>query len=133
MKFAPALSVFVLLAVVGCSGGVQKDASYGTVVALKDAAVAAGYSCPAWQQTNKRGAEEGFCRPDKGGSFDQFVTFANEADRDNGVKQTLMWGSVMTPQWVVLQGPNWLIRSDNGDDLTKLQRKLGGTVVRVPK
>jgi hypothetical protein len=113
-----------------CSNGVAKDASYGTVVALKDAAVKTGYKCPEWKQTNLRGAEEGSCRPDGTGAHDQFVTFANEADRDAGVKSTLSWGASPILHWVVLQGPNWLIRSDEDADIVALQKGLGGTIVR---
>lgn len=122
-----------LLAVSGCGAQepeVAKDASYGQVVALKDAAVSAGYACPQWTQDNVTGAESGFCVPDGDGSKDQFVTFTDTDQRDQVVNSTKVFQRALGADWgVLIVGPNWLIRLPE-TDAPKVQEKLGGVISR---
>lgn len=97
--------------------------TYGSVTDLRDAAVAAGYDCPSWEQANHvtLAAESGTCS-----SADVFMTFTGEGDRDELVgllKQNL--GDVGMH---LLVGPNWVINTEDG--LDALQEALGGTIVR---
>jgi hypothetical protein len=108
---------------------IVKDATYGTVAALRDAAVTAGYECPDWHQDNNVGAESGFCRPDKDGSFDQFVTFTDTASRDQHVASAKMFAGAVPDFGALIVGPNWMMRLPD-KDVETVQSKLGGTISR---
>ncbi|MBK9087494.1 MAG: hypothetical protein IPL80_19880 [Sterolibacteriaceae bacterium] len=123
-----ALSLAVLS---GCSGGAQsvtptsttpqpaRDMEYPTVVALKDAAVRAGYPCPSWSQDNRitKAAESGSCT-----DADVFSTYLSHESRDSVVTFLKTSGVSVT----LLVGPNWIISSKSAPSL---QSALGGVVV----
>lgn len=100
---------------------VVAPASHRSVTQLRDAAVAAGYDCPSWVQTDMLvfAAETGNCT-----DRDTFLTFDGDNDanmmidrrRDDGFRTHL------------LVGPNWIINTSN--DLDALQAGLGGRIVR---
>lgn len=110
----------------------------GTLAELKDAAVAAGYACPNWQQDNvvAKASESGRCS-----DSDVFSTYLSEAVRDDVVqslkdmsrdtREMLEDGEDVDPalleEDVLLVGPNWVI---NAEDAASLQEELGGQVVR---
>lgn len=88
-------------------------------MALKDAAVAAGYLCPSWKQGNQvtAAAESGVCS-----DADVFMTFISASGRDQVV--AFLKGNKGA---TILVGPNWAINSKGAP---ALQARLGGTVVR---
>lgn len=98
--------------------------SYGSVTELRDAAVAAGYDCPSWEQENNvtLAAESGACS-----DADVFMTFTGEDDRDELVAN-LKAMATETIGVTLLVGPNWVINTEDG--LESLQEALGGTIVR---
>lgn len=106
---------------------VEANASYGTVEQLRDAAVAAGYPCPAWKLENKvtLAAQSGQCS-----DADVFSTFASSGDLQSqldsykGTDDMLADAGVDVDPHLV--GPNWII---TGPGVDALQGTLGGTVV----
>lgn len=104
------------------------NATYGTVVDLRDAAELAGYECPSWEQGNPvtLAAESGSCTDE-----DVFATYATESARDEQASLYLdiadMVREVDMEPTPTLVGPNWTI---NTEDAVELQKSLGGTVSR---
>lgn len=100
------------------TNGPAHAVEYGTVAALKDAAVAAGYICPSWDQTNQvtDAAESGSCSDQ-----DVFMTFTSQTGRDHVVALLKKSGHAQ-----LLVGPNWVI---NSPAERPLQDTLGGVVV----
>lgn len=111
--------------------------SVGTVAELKNAAVAAGYACPSWEQDNvvTLAAESGHCT-----DSDVFTTYLSESAREEAVRglkqmakdtRELFEGEdvdpALTDEEVLLVGPNWII---NSIEAPELQDELGGQVVR---
>jgi len=92
------------------------------VTELRDAAVAAGYPCPSWVQTNKveAAAESGNCS-----DADVFSTYATPGQLEDAVTRLKAMNGVFKS--VVLVGENWIINSDNARDL---RSKMGGTILR---
>ncbi len=107
---------------------VEKDARYGTVEALKDAAIEAGYECKNWKQDDKvtLAAESGHCS-----GADVFATYVSEADLQSQLETFRSFGELFEEEGVekdpVLFGPNWSI---NGARAVELQPILGGTIER---
>lgn len=101
----------------------RSDARYGTVEDLRDAAVAAGFECKRWKQTNlvATAAESGECGRDS-----VFATFASEGDLQEQIEVyrdvDKLLGKDASPRLV---GPNWII---NSPEAPELQPELGGTV-----
>ena len=137
------LAAAAALVLAGCSSHNQPQAApsptptgppvaqrYGTVVALKDAAVQAGFTCPKWVQDNvvQDSAESGHCADD-----DVFSTYATSADLQTGADNIKGMNQMMRDNHldpgVVLVGPNWIINAPD-PDVTRLVKKLGGTVER---
>lgn len=98
-----------------------------------EAAVAAGYSCPSWQQDNvvTLAAESGRCS-----DTDVFTTYLSmEAVQEmaQGMKESDLamqetveeMGGEPLPTTTLLVGPNWII---NSPDAAELQPELGGSV-----
>lgn len=102
------------------------DARYGTVEALKDAAVEAGLECKRWRQTNvvKLAAESGECNKDS-----VLATFASEGDLQDQLRTYRNLDDLQEkydlPPSPRLIGPNWII---NAPEAPELQPQLGGTV-----
>lgn len=96
----------------------------GSVADLKDAAVAAGFDCPSWEQSNHMpaAAESGTCTDD-----DVFSTYTSQADRDEVVdflKENLSGTGI---ELTLLVGENWIINSDTA---AELEPELGGVLVK---
>ena len=99
---------------------------YATVEALKDAAVGAGYACPAWVQDDvipflRNVAPKPL--PDRHGEPSHF----KQADLD---EQLPVFESKVAVTGALLIGPNWIINADDVPSITRLATKLGGTVER---
>lgn len=102
----------------------EPDAMYGSVVELRDAAVAAGLECPNWRQSNKvtAAAESGTCS-----SSTVLSTYLSERDKREVVANHKQFNDMLDDDDPVLVGPNWII---NSPQAAELQQLLGGTVVR---
>lgn len=100
---------------------------YESVVALRDAAIAAGYSCPNWEQTNHLplAAQSGTCS-----SADVFSIFLSKNSMEEMIQNAkqLMEGSDTETTWLV--GENWIINAPVGD-LGDLKQELGGIMVPI--
>lgn len=109
------------------SPAIARNVSYDTVVALKAAAVAAGYACPHWVEDDqvRNAAESGSCSED-----DVFAIYASDSSRDRQVQQTkdnnetLRAADIATGY--VLFGPNWSILVDGKEAADFLRAALGG-------
>jgi hypothetical protein len=101
------------------AASVQKDATYDNVVALKDAAVAAGLSCTDFKETDDaaEASGSGTC-----GDAAVLAIYASQADQDK-VLEAVKTG---TEKQVVLAGPNWTIKYAKAEDL---QPTLGGVIL----
>ncbi|MDX3006755.1 hypothetical protein PWY87_34125 [Kribbella solani] len=101
---------------------------YPTVEALKDAALAAGLSCPSWVQDNvvQAAAESGTCSDDT-----VLSTYATDADLQFALENLQGMNEMMkeknVPVGPQLIGANWIINAPGADGLAS---KLGGTVER---
>ncbi|TDT31144.1 hypothetical protein [Naumannella halotolerans] len=107
-------------------GGPEKDATYDSVEALRDAAIEAGYECPNWEQRNQvtAAAQSGSCS-----TADVFATYLSEAARDEAVNNLKAFAADFDDMPVtVLAGPNWTINAPD-EAVHELHEKLGGTVV----
>jgi hypothetical protein len=113
---------------VASSPAVAPQAKYGSVSELHDAAVAAGYTCPSWTQDNvvTLAAESGHCS-----DADVFTTYASAGQLEEAVSTKKAMNESLTKNNIAasptLVGENWMI---NGDAVTDLQPKLGGTILR---
>ncbi len=100
---------------------VTPDARYATVEELKDAAVAAGYECAQWTQTDavQLASSSGSCSDD-----DLFSVYAGSGERDDQRESdaALLEGLEEFPP-PELVGENWIIRTPEAD---RLQAALGG-------
>lgn len=107
---------------------VEKDARYGTVEGLMEAAVRAGYDCNRWRQDDDvdLAAESGTCS-----NSDVFATYASDGDLqaqlDTFRELDEMFADLDMEPDPTLVGPNWTIKGSEG---VKLQEVLGGTVER---
>lgn len=79
------------------SGGVS------SLTALRDAAVAAGYNCPAWQQDDESTGE---CS-----GVDKFLWFSTRAERDAAYEKMSGWVTKGLAE-AVLFGSTWAINGD---------------------
>lgn len=93
---------------------------YSSVTELKDAAVAAGYECPSWTQSNHvtAAAQSGSCSDE-----DVFSTYLSETAVQDNVEDLKSFGEIH-----LLVGPNWIINVEQ-PSLDMLAEGLGGTVV----
>ena len=102
------------------------DARYGTVEALKEAAVAAGYDCRRWRQDDAvtLAAQSGTCSGDS-----VFATFSSEGDLQRQIETYRELDELGEELDIKpdprLVGPNWVI---NVPEAASLQPALGGTV-----
>lgn len=130
MKTIPALAL--LLALSACSQPAATTAAssasptvvtaktYSKLTDLRDDVIAAGYSCPDWQQTNKvtLAAASGSCSDN-----DVLSIYLNSADVSKVVQNLKSINSSVH----LLVGPNWIFNTQAAETF---QPKLGGTVVR---
>lgn len=97
---------------------VVKDARYGTVSDLKDAAVAKGYVCKRWKQDDKvtLAAESGHCS-----GADVFATYVSEADLQKQLETFRSFAELFEEEGVekdpVLFGLNWSINGAEAPEL----------------
>ncbi|MDK9342142.1 hypothetical protein [Propionibacterium freudenreichii] len=98
--------------------------TYDTVVELRDAAMSAGYPCPAWTSDNKvqNAAQSGRCS-DK----DVFSIYLTS----DAVQQTVTAQKRLGAGIHVLVGQNWIINAPAAN-LPTLKTALGGTIVEAP-
>lgn len=109
----------------GDTGGVVPAAeTYPSVVALRDAVIAAGYPCPAWEQSNRVVAalESGTCS-----DYDVFSIYGS-AEEVQGAVDVLQSVATESVPVSVLTGPNWIVNVDQ-PVLGQLANRIGGTVV----
>lgn len=125
------LLALAVLALAGCSGepapaptptGPPVAQSYASVVELKDAAVAAGYDCPNWVQSNRitLAASSGECS-----TRDTFAVYLTEQDVSTAVQKHKSFGTEVS----LLVGPNWIINSKPATGLGALREGMGGVLV----
>lgn len=139
-----ALAVGALLIAAGCGGGSSSDGSdkaatkptskalgnVSSVVALRDALIAAGYDCPSWKQDNivKLAAESGSCDDDS-----VLSTFASDSDLQAQLDTTRALNQMSVDANVqptpVLVGPNWMFSAPEAGEYAS---EVGGTVVSPP-
>lgn len=106
---------------------VTPDANYDSVVALKDAAVAAGFECPLWKQDDRvtYAAESGTCSRDS-----VLMTFNSLRDLGKQAEAYRSMASLFAKANVkkdpILVGPNWMI---NAAEVPTLQDTLGGELL----
>jgi len=95
---------------------------------LRDAAVAAGYTCPSWKQDNVVvfAAESGNCS-----DADVFSTYATPGQLEEAVAQMKANNEMLAAATVavdpILVGENWMI---NGAGVIGIQPLMGGTILR---
>jgi hypothetical protein len=100
---------------------------YETLLGLRDAAVAAGYPCPFWQQDNKvdNSSASGTCS-----DSDVFSIYANDVALQAQIAQSKTNAKTLTDAGLsadpTLVGPNWMINMP-AKYLGQLHAKLGGT------
>jgi len=142
MRRAAVVAFLGVLGVAGCSGGGSPEgassapatsaasltpttsptqaprATFGTVTELRDALVAAGYPCPAWEQTDvvSAAAQSGSCS-----DADVLSVYVGTEGRDVVVATLKELGGAS-----LLVGDNWIL---NSPDAPALQAKMGGVVV----
>lgn len=108
------------------SPAVVKDATYGSVTDLKNAAVISGLPCPKFKMSNKltNAAQSAECSGDA-----VLATYATQADLQAQLKQYRAMATLFKQQSVPLNslliGPNWTI---NAPEAAELQPMLGGVV-----
>jgi hypothetical protein len=134
--------LLALFALAGCSGGGAADqpastsatpsareqgtgTTYASVVELKDAAIAAGYPCPAWEVYTtgdgpKFAKEAGQCSDDD--------VFSIYADVDEVSKQLDLVAAGPASDTNLLVGLNWMINIQESQR-AKVQAKMGGEYV----
>lgn len=101
--------------------------SYGTVTDLRDAAIASGYVCKNWKQSNtvSLAAESGTCDGES-----VLTTYASDADLQSQLDQEKSNAEMLTDAGIettpVLVGPNWLLKAPEAPDL---REALGGIVI----
>ena len=112
----------LILILCGCGdGGPSADMAraerYGTVVALRDAAITAGMPCPHFFQGNqvRYALESADCGWDS-----VLAVYASEEDRDRLLDDFFAAGGMDRP---LLVGPTWVI---NAPEAASLQAQLGG-------
>lgn len=106
---------------------------FATVTALRDAAVAVGYPCPNWEQTNfiPLASESGSCSV-----ADELSVYGSDSSHEQQVRmyaalQQLhaQGGGTGDP---FLVGPNWIVSGD-GFELSLLAGGLGGDLSEGPE
>lgn len=103
----------------------EPDASYTTVVELRDAYLAAGGRCPHWVQTNRitEAAESGECSRSM-----VLSTYATPAALDRAVDDLKSLKELFHGDSdPFLVGPNWIL---NGPQSVDVAGQLGGTLQR---
>lgn len=117
MKPSIALAALALI-LVGCAPQVTAPTTYGDVVELRDAAVAAGLPCPAWEQKNQvtLASTSGTCS----GQAVLSVFLSKDAVQELVTKAKSLPGK---RTWLV--GENWVINAPVAD-LDKIQPAMGG-------
>lgn len=116
-----------LLVLSGCSGGVTKDATYGSAADLRDAAKAVGYPCAAW-------SDEDTTDEFDAGTCDglQMRVYADEETRVADMSGIILGGTlsiIKANQGIhLVVARNWVIQTptQSADDLSD---KLGGEVI----
>lgn len=128
--------VILALSLAGCSVGApastnatptptpSKDQSYASVTALRDAAVAAGYTCPSWEpyaadDGPRHAKEAGQCSDE-----DVFSIYASDSDLQDQLELSSQAGSDADLRLLV--GPTWIINVAYSAHLELLQTKMGG-------
>jgi hypothetical protein len=100
---------------------------YGSIDDLRDAYIAAGGDCDAWEQTNvvTLSAESGDCANGDG----VLMTFTSEENRDEAVDGLTEFADMIGSNLLV--GPNWVI---NAADVREVRDGMGGgtLVIKEP-
>lgn len=101
---------------------------YSSVEDLVDAAVAAGYACPAWTQTDqvKSALESGACSQD-----DVFSIYA-DSEATQAAVDKIVSVSAGYVEVGLLAGPNWIVNTAQ-PALGQLASRLGGNLVEVAR
>lgn len=127
-----ALAVVALLVLSGCAAtpapnpadAVTPSAtSTAGLTSLRDAAVAAGYKCPDWQEDNATSAS---CS-----GLDRFIWFTSKSERDDSYSQMSGWLKNGMAE-AVLFGPTWAINGQ-ADKLQPIADALEGELLLSDK
>lgn len=103
--------------------------SFDTVEELKDAAVAAGYECPAWEQDDELtlATESGHCSDSDVFSIYDADSIQKGKDQELANKEMLMASGIESTSSVA--GKNWIINPGSESSAVLLQSKLGGELI----
>ncbi|NUL43853.1 hypothetical protein F7P69_01375 [Cellulosimicrobium funkei] len=113
------------LALTGC-GGVEKDATYESVSDLREAVVAAEVTCPGNSPREDDSTPEQEYEYLKCGDGLELTVLTGE-DKE-GARSVIILGSMISG-FNYLEGPNWVIFSQDASSLVTLNEALGGEVV----
>ncbi len=120
---AAALTLSTLL-LTGC-GGVMKDATYESVIDLRDAVISADVVCPGSslrRDDSDPGQEYEYLKC--GDGLELNVITGEDVE---GALSTVGIGAILSG-FNYLEGPNWVIFSADASTLDKLNQELGGEV-----
>lgn len=103
--------------------------SFDTVEELKDAAVAAGYDCPSWEQDDAvtLATESGHCSDSDVFSMYDADAIDKGVEQERANQQQLVDNDIDTNSSVA--GKNWIINPDSESSAVLLQSKLGGELI----
>ena len=120
-----ALVTLSLLSILLVACGGDGSERYDTLTQLRDAAVAAGLECPAWEtMTRLDGSLRGDCS-----STALVVLFSDQGQRDDAVDALREANDFEAAySYPVLVGENWLVNSPQAPDLQNFMR---GEVVTI--
>ena len=112
-----------------------KNATYESVDALMDAAIKAGYPCPARKvepsTSPKGGSDRGTCSPNDVFSLASITRSEDELDQAAADLVDEVRDDPALKGATYLVGPNWGINGPRAE-LLALQKRLGGAIAAIP-
>lgn len=125
-SFSPRSGVVALVAagafiLTGCGPAIEKDATYESATALREAVLKADLPCPGEKviDVEDSNSEEIACTSD--------IQIAVHPDPDDVA--TVAFGMQLFTDKHVLKGPNWTITGPDEVELGKVRDKLGGELL----
>lgn len=112
------------------SSSASAPAGFASVAELRDAAVAAGYPCPSWEQTDSVEAakESGSCS-----DRDVFSIYAGRSEALEAATALEDFSRESGDGLTALRGENWIINLPDRETVDMLQGALGGTHIVIAK
>ncbi len=118
-----AASMVALAALVGCSPDVEADASYDSIDALRDAAIASGLPCDEWKETsNKESIVTGTC---DGVALLMVDTTGTPIKPEEHAMAVILTGYNSKQDPTMLYAENWVVGAPPSV-ASKIQKKMGG-------